>query len=304
MKKDDDKPVIFNSISDLHRVLGLPRPLHPLISLNDNSKMGVSRDQLPKSFLLNYYKISYKKSTGGKIKYGQNYYDFDEGGLVFTAPNQLLAIADDTEYYGFTLLFHPDLIRNHALGRTIKQYGFFSYAANEALHLSDKERSIILSLFENIDGELQSQMDDFTQDVILSQIELILNYSNRFYKRQFLTRKAVNHDLLSKMEELLDAYFDNETALVKGLPTVQYLADSLSLSPHYLSDLLRSLTGQNAQQHIHAKLIEKAKEVLAGSALTVAEVAYKLGFEHPQSFSKLFKNKTQQTPLAYRESFN
>jgi AraC-like DNA-binding protein len=297
-------PTSFNSISALHRVLGLPKPLHPLISIVDNTQIAVEKSQLPSSFFLDFYKISYKKGLSGKIKYGQNYYDFDEGGLVFTSPNQLLAITDDTEYAGLTLLIHPDFIRNYSLGKNIQKFGFFSYSVNEALHLSEKEKAIILNILKDIGEELESAIDDFSQDVIISQIELLLNYSNRFYRRQFITRKAVNNDLLGKLENLLNDYFNNETTLKDGLPTVQYLADQLAVSPHYLGDLLRSLTGQNAQQHIHNKLIEKAKEFLSTSNLSVAEVAYQLGFEHPQSFNKLFKRKTNLSPLEFRQSFN
>jgi AraC family transcriptional activator of pobA len=304
MKKEEHIPHQFNSISDLHRALGLPKPLHPLVSLVDNTEIAVEKDQLPASFLLNFYKISYKKGLNGKMRYGQNYYDFDEGGMAFTSPNQLLAITEDAEYQGSTLLIHPDFIRNYPLGKNIKNFGFFSYDTHEALHLSDKEKSTILNIFKNIEDELSSAIDDFSQDVIITQIELLLNYSNRFYKRQFITRKAVNNDLLTKAETLLNDYFSNETALVKGLPTVQYLGDQLNVSPRYLSDMLRSLIGQNAQQYIHLKLIEKAKEILSISNLSVAEVAYQLGFEHPQSFNKLFKRKTNLSPLEFRLSFN
>jgi len=305
VKKEEHIPYQFNSISDLHRVLGLPKPLHPMVSLVDNTAIAVDNDQIPASFLLNFYKISYKKSLRGKIKYGQGYYDFDEGGLIFTAPNQLLATADDdAEYKGYTLLVHPDFIMNYPLGKNIKNFSFFSYDTNEALHLSEKEKMVILGIFKNIEDELQSSIDDFSQDVIITQIELILNYSNRFYKRQFITRKAVSNDLLAKSETLLHDYFKNDMPLMKGLPTVQYLAEQLNVSPHYLSDMLRSLTGQNAQQHIHHKLIEKAKEILSISNLSVAEIAYQLGFEHPQSFNKLFKRKTNLSPLEFRQSFN
>lgn len=304
MKKEEHIPHQFNSISELHRMLGLPKPLHPLVSLVDNTKIAVEKEILRLSFLLNFYKISYKTGLRGKIRYGQNYYDFDEGGMVFTSPNQLLAAEEDTEYKGYTLLVHPDFLRNYPLAKNIKDYGFFSYAANEALHLSEKEKLIILNIFKNIEDELQSAIDDFSQDVIIAQIELILSYSNRFYKRQFITRKAANHDLLAKLETLLNDYFNKETALMKGIPTVQYVADELHVSTHYLSDMLRTLTGQNAQQHIHSKLIEKAKEILSISNLSVAEVAYQLGFEHPQSFNKLFKQKTNLSPLQFRQSFN
>jgi AraC family transcriptional activator of pobA len=305
VKKEENIPQQFNSMSDIHRVLGLPKPLHPLISLVDNAKIVINKDAFPASFLLNFYKISYKKALRGKIKYGQGYYDFDEGGMGFTSPNQLLSTIDeDAEYQGYTLLIHPDFIRNYSLGRKINSFGFFSYSVNEALHLSEKEKSVIVSIYKNIDDELQSNIDDFSQDVIISQIELLLNYSNRFYKRQFITRKAVSNDLLTKSETLLNDYFNDQTALMKGLPTVQYLADHLNMSSRYLSDMLRSLTGQSAQQHIHNKLIEKAKEILSISNLSVAEIAYELGFEHPQSFNKLFKRKTNLSPLEFRQSFH
>lgn len=305
MKKGKDGPAVFNSISALHRILGFPKPLHPLISLVDYADIKVPPEELPHSLLLNFYKISYKKNLTGKIKYGQHYYDFDEGGISFMAPNQVISNAEDgKDYSGYTLLFHPDLIRNYPLGIKIKNYGFFSYAANEALFLSDKEKQTIFSLFENIKEELSNTIDDFSQDVMVSHIEVLLNYSNRFYKRQFITRKTVNHDLLVRMEALLNNYFNEEESLTKGFPTVEYLARSFNLSPRYLSDMLRSLTGQNAQQHIHEKLIEKAKEYLTATTLSVAEIAYKLGFEHPQSFNKLFKRKVNLTPLAFKRSFN
>jgi AraC family transcriptional activator of pobA len=305
MKKEANSPFRINSISELHRMLGLPKPLHPLISLIDNTTMVLDETYFNASFLFNFYKISFKKTLKGVIGYGQGYYDFDEGGLMFTAPNQLISIiGDDKEYEGFSLLLHPDFIRNYPLSKNIKSYGFFSYEANEALHLSDKEKTIILGVLDNIQQELNGAIDDFSQDLMISYIEVLLNYSNRFYKRQFITRKAVNNDLLVKMEDVLSNYFDKKEPLDKGLLTVEYLAQHLNVSPRYLSDMLRSLTGQNAQQHIHEKLIEKAKEFLSTSHLTVAEIAYQLGFEHPQSFSKIFKKKTNVTPLEFRASFN
>ncbi|MCW3116729.1 MAG: transcriptional regulator, AraC family [Chitinophagaceae bacterium] len=306
MKRElENSPFAFNSISELHRALGLPKPLHPLVSLVDYGNIKIDRTLLSTSFILNFYKISYKKALHGKIKYGQNYYDFDEGGLVFISPNQLFASSDEElDFAGYTLLIHPDFIRNHSLGKTIKNFGFFSYSANEALHLSEKENQIIVSIFENIEYELTSTIDDFSQDLMIAHIEVLLNYSNRFYKRQFITRKAVSSDLLEQMESLLNNYFNTETALMKGIPTVQYLSEQLLVSPRYLSDMLRTLTGQNTQQHIHNKLIEKAKEILSSSNLSVAQVAYQLGFEHPQSFNKIFKQKTNLTPVEFKQSFN
>lgn len=305
MKKDLNIPYNYNSLSDLHRLLGLPKPLHPLISLINNSDNQLRTTDLPDTHTSVFYKLSFKQALKGKLKYGRQYYDFDEGGLFFVSPNQVTAIGENNgDYSGYTLIVHPDFLLNYPLAAKIKQYGFFSYTANEALHLSSKEREIIISIFENIEDELQNRLDDFTQDVIISQIESLLNYSNRFYKRQFLTRKSVNIDLLQKMEQLLDDCFNNAKALNQGIPTVQYLADKLNLSPNYLSDMLRNLTGQNAQQHIQNRLIEKAKEVLSSTQLSISEIAYELGFEHTQSFSRLFKNKTKQTPLEFRQSFN
>jgi len=304
MKTEENSPFKINSISHLHELLGFPKPVHPLISLNRNADMVVESDLLNQHFLLNFYKISYKKSLKGKFGYGQGYYDFNEGGMIFTAPNQLLSTSqDDMDYEGLSLLIHPDFFRNYALAVKIKTYGFFSYSANEALFLSDNEKQVIFSVFDNIQTELNGTIDDFSQDVIISHVEVLLNYSNRFYKRQFITRKAVSSDLLTRVELLLSEYFEGEETLSKGLPTVDYLANQLSLSPRYLSDLLRSLTGQSAQQHIHEKLIEKAREYLTATNLSVAEIAYQLGFEHPQSFNKLFKNKTNQTPVEFKQAF-
>ncbi|MCE3074345.1 helix-turn-helix domain-containing protein [Chryseobacterium gwangjuense] len=304
MEKKDYSPLKISSVSELHTILQLPKPLHPLISLVDNRTMSVNKDFLHRSFTLGFYKISYKFSENGKIGYGQGYYDFNEGGMMFTAPNQVLITDENAEYYGYTLFIHPDFLRNYPLAKNIKKYGFFSYDTNEALHLSEKEKTTIVSLMNNINDELHTAIDEISQDVIISYIEVLLNYSNRFYKRQFITRKMVNHDLLSKMDDLLEDYFNSQKTLTNGLPTVDFLASELHLSAHYLSDMLRNLTGQNAQQHIHEKLIEKAKEYLTTTGFSVSEVAYQLGFEHSQSFNKLFKKKTNTTPLSYKQSFN
>lgn len=305
MKKEEKSLQSFSTISDAHHAFGLPKPLHPLVSLIDNTVYPVAASKLEQSHVLNFYKISYKPKQG-KLRYGQTFYDFDEGGLLFASPNQVIGgssgqeIRDCSQY---TLLIHPDFLWNYPLAKKIKQYGFFSYSANEALHLSDQEKTTIFSLFKVIGEELSSRIDDFSHDVLISQIELLLNYANRFYKRQFITRKPANTDLLQKLEDILNGYFNQEKGL-KGIPTVQFLSESLHLTPSYLSDMLRSLTGQNTQQHIHTKLIEKAKEKLSITSLSVAEIAYELGFEHPQSFNKLFKTKTNLSPLEFRRSFN
>lgn len=305
MKKNNHQPYIFHSIAEMNKALGMPPPAHPLIALNDYKDISGDISDIAKGMLMDFYKISYKKYLSGKIRYGQHHYDFNEGGLSFISPNQLIAEDESNgECEGFTLLIHPDFFRGYALAANIKNYGFFSYAANEALQLSEKEKETLLGVFKNIGDELQQRLDKFSQDVIISQIELLLNYSNRFYNRQFITRSAVNHDILTQMETLLEDYFNARNGMEKGLPTVQYLADAMHVSPGYLSDLLRNLTGLNAQQHIHQKMIEKAKIILSGSNLSVAEIAYRLGFEHPQSFSKIFKRKTNQTPVEFKQSLN
>lgn len=300
-----NSPLKVNSISEMHKVLGFPKPLHPLISLVNYADIKTPYEEWPNAIVPNFYKISYKKSLTGRIRYGQGYYDFDEGGLSFIAPKQVIACADDEQdYSGYTLLIHPDFIRKYPLSTRIKNLGFFSYSANESLFLSEREKQVIFTVFENIQDELSNTIDDFSQDVVISHIEVLLNYSSRFYKRQFITRNAVNHDLLTRMEQLLTEYFDKGESLTKGVPTVENLASQLNLSPRYLSDMLRSLTGQNAQHKIHDKLIEKAKEYLTTTNFSVAEVAYQLGFEHPQSFNKLFKKKTSFTPFKFKQSFN
>ena len=296
-------PRVFNSLTDLHRVFGLPSPLHPLVSCVDLSQVSVREGELGDTFVLGFYKVAYKMGAHGQARYGQQYYDFGEGGLVCTAPNQTFESPAGVKARGVMLLFHPDLLLSYPLARKIRDFGFFAYAAREALHVSEREKEVLLMVFRSIEGELNGHIDDSTQDVVVSQIELLLNYSQRYYRRQFITRKAVNHDLLQRMEKLLADYFDHEEAGVRGLPTVQYLADQLHLSPSYLSDMLRSLTGRSAQQHIHDKLIEKAKERLTTTDRSVSEIAYDLGFGYAQSFSRLFKTKTRQSPLEFRRSF-
>ncbi len=304
MKKEENSLYKFESLTDFHRVFGLPKPLHPMVSFIDIRELQKLPEEFPKSMVLNFYKISYKTGLCGQAKYGQNYYDFGEGGLVFTAPNQIFESPIGNVNSGYLLIIHPDFFLSYPLAKKVKEYGFFSYAANEALHLSDGEKEIILSIFKIINDELNSRIDDFSQDVMIAQIELLLNYSNRFYKRQFITRKVVNSDLLQKLEITLDDYFNNNKSLKQGIPTVQYLSEHLNVSASYLSDMLRSLTGQNTQHLIHNKLVEKAKEKLSTSNLSVSEIAFELGFEHPQSFSRLFKSKTNLSPIEFRQSFN
>jgi len=296
-------PVIFNSLSQLHKAMGQTAPTHPLISIMNYGDAKFDPKDFEKGIILNFYKISFKTSFSGKLKYGQGYYDFEEGGMSFIAPGQLLKMQDEeADYSGMTLHIHPDFLRSYPLNSGIKQYGFFSYSAAEALYLSEKEKAVILSIYRFIQDELNERIDKFSQDVIISQIEVLLNYANRFYDRQFLTRKAVNNDLLARLEQQLEDYFNKDSSLIKGLPAVNAVAENLNVTPRYLSDLLRNLVGLNTQQFIHEKVIEKAKEYLAKDGLTIAEIAYHLGFEHPQSFNKLFKSKTSLSPSDYRRS--
>lgn len=300
MKK---QPVVFNSLSQLHKAMGQPAPSHPLVGIINYGEAVFDPKDYEQGIILNFYKISFKTSFSGRLRYGQGFYDFEEGGMSFIAPGQLLRIQDEeADYDGMTLHIHPDFLRPYAIGTQIKQYGFFNYSAAEALYLSESEKEKILHIYRFIQDELRERIDKFSQDVIISQIELLLNYCNRFYDRQFLTHKAVNHDVLTKLEAMLDQYLNDQQALHKGLPAVDMVAAQLNQTPRYLSDLLRNLTGQTTQQFIHEKVIEKAKALLAKDHLTVAEIAYQLGFEYPQSFHKLFKSKTAQSPLDYRKS--
>jgi len=257
---------------------------------------------------IDFYTISLKRNFNGKLQYGQKDYDFSGGMLTFMSPKQVLSIENEKNatknQYGFLLLIHPDFLWNTSLAKTIKQYQYFNYAVNEALFLSDKEEATINILMKNIEQEYQSNIDTFRQNIIISQIETLLHYSERFYQRQFITRKINNHQILDKLEELLNDYFNNEDLSIKGLPSVHYIAETLNVSPNYLSGLLKALTQQSTQQYIHDKLIEKAKEKLSTTSLSVSEIAYQLGFEHPQSFHRLFKNRTSVSPLEFRQSFN
>ncbi len=306
MKNKEDKLVRFISISESHEAFGLPKPQHPLISLmHFNASNPFNTEMAPIYDVLDFYKITFITHNSGKLKYGQDYYDFNEGSMLFLAPNQLVGT---TEYnrntYAYLLLIHPDFLVGYPLAKKIKQYGYFSYSVNEALHLSDVEMKTILSIYKIMEQELNNRVDEFSQEVIIAQIELLLSYVNRFYKRQFISRKAVNNDILQRVETIVDEYFNSEQPLHQGIPTVRFIAEKLNISPGYLSDLLRSLIGQNGQQYIHKKLIEKAKEKLSTTHSTVSEIAYELGFEHSQSFNKLFKTKTKLSPLEYRGSFN
>jgi len=296
----------IKSISEYHKVRGLPKPEHPLISLIDYADMKHSPGINTVSWVFDFYFIALKKNMNGRFKYGQQEYDFDEGTLFFISPGQVfrIEVTDDApDKSGWMLLVHPDFLWNFPLANTIKKYAYFSYSVNEALFLSEKEEITLSGIIQNIQQEYQANIDNFSQQIIISQIEVLLNYAERFYHRQFITRRITNHQVLDQVESFLNRYFD-ENAVERGLPTVNDLAAELNLSPDYLSSLLKVTTGQSTQQHIHDKLIERAKEKLSTTTLTISEIAYQLGFGHPQSFSKLFKSKTNLSPIAFRQSFN
>lgn len=294
------------TISEYHKAMGLPKPEHPLISVI-NYEFITLPCKTQRNLIFDFYSIALDRNFKGKMKYGQRHGNFDKGILFLMAPGQVFGIdiekGETTNRSGWLLLIHPDFLWNTSLAKTIKQYDYFSYSVHEALFLSDKEEATIVRIMQNMAQEYQANIDQFTQPVIIAQLELLLTYADRFYQRQFMRRKGINHTILNRLEDLLNKYFNNE-ALIKGrLPTVQYLAASLNISPGYLSGLLKALTGQNTQQYIHSKLIEHAKEKLSTTNLSVSEIAYELGFEHPQSFSRLFKVKTNFSPLEFRQSF-
>lgn len=294
------------SITALHLYLKLKRPSNPLISVFDFNDVSVDPKTLLSAVTTDFYVVAIKSDCAGKFKYGQHYYDFDDGIMYFIAPNQVVQFEDIllSEVKGSVLVVHPDFLQGYPLASAIKEYGYFSYAANEALHLSEREEQSVTDIIDNIRSETENNMDVFTQDLLISNIDLLLKYCDRFYNRQFLTRKKVNHDLLTQLENILDDYFKSERLTIDGIPTVQFIASEMSISPNYLSDMLRVHTGQTTQQHIQNRLIEKAKELLSTTRMSVSEIAYHLGFEHPQSFHRLFKNRTAISPLEFRQTFN
>jgi AraC-like DNA-binding protein len=306
---NNKQPYRIKTISEFHHLKKLPTPAHPLISVINVEDMSNTHVNNPGIFVHDFYLIALKRNCAVKMKYGQQEYDFDEGTMFFTSPNQVFGVEHDNsktaeKKSGWMLLIHPDFLWKTSLAKNIKQYEYFDYAVHEALFLSEKEEAVMNNIIENIQQEYQSNIDKFSQDIIIAQLEVLLNYADRFYHRQFLTRKITNHQILERMEHLLTKYFVSDDLMKSGLPTVQYIAESLNMSPNYLSGLLKTLTGQSTQQHIHNKLIEKAKEKLSTTDLSVSEIAYDLGFEYPQSFSKLFKSKTNSSPLEFRASFN
>lgn len=292
----------FLSLSEFHTMSGLPKPEHPRVSFIRLEDM-ILPEKLSDHMILDFYKIAYK-DTIGSAKYGQHHYDFGEGGLVFTASGQVFEKPKNNKTKGFIILLHPDFLLSYPLAKKIKQYGFFSYSADEALQVSEKEKETLFSGFNIIEEELKGRTDDFSQDVVISQLGLLLNYSSRYYNRQFITFKAVNDHLTEKFEKAPDFYSNSGMELQNGMPTVQNLAGRLHVSASCLSDMLRSLTGLSTQQHIHNRFVETAKEILSTTDLSVSETAYHKGFEYPQPFTRLFRSKINQTPLEFRQSFN
>lgn len=293
--------VDIRSISEVHKLYGAGSPKHPLITVIDLGKYHANHDKDLVSYRLDLYCIFCKKFNG-VLKYGRSYYDFSEGSLMFIAPGQVTSSSPGPHAEeGWGLFFHPDLINNSPLGRKINDYSFFHYESNEALHVSEDEKAVLLASIENISKEYRQNIDKHTQSLIQSNIELLLNYCSRFYDRQFYTREKVSSDVVQQFEKFLKEYFGQETLINTGLPNVGYFASRLNLSPNYLSDLLNKFTGKTTQEHIHLQLVDKAKSLLWGTSNSVSEIAYALGFEHPSHFTRLFKQKTGYAPSDYRQ---
>jgi AraC-like DNA-binding protein len=299
-----NEPIIHsNSIAEIRTIFGFGSSTHPLITILDTEKIAYGEETVGQRFSSDLYCIALKDSSCG-IDYGRNSYDFDDGVLIFTAPKQIITVKKPqalNQVKGWMLYFHPDLIRNTALGSKIDEYNFFNYEVNEALHLSENEQQTLNQIVQLIQGEIQERIDNHSQEVLVSNIELLLNYSKRFYERQFNTRSASNLDVVSKVESLLKNYYSENKLIEQGQPTIQFLADHCHLSASYLSDLLSKNTGRSAKDHINDFLVEKAKHLLLSSGDSIGGVAYSLGFNYPHYFGRLFKQKTGITPQEYRQ---
>ena len=302
-----DSPIRIKTISQFHTLRGLPKPKHPLISVINFEDMAPALESGKQRLMFDFYMISVKRDMDHKYKYGQQDYDFDEGVMFCMAPHQILSVIREENGKnpsGWMMMIHPDFLWNTPLASAIKKYEFFDYSVNEALFLSEDEEIKIQQITDNIKQEYQTNIDRFSQNIIISQLETLLNYAERFYQRQFITRHKTHHQFLERLEILLKDYFEGNNLKEQGLPSVQLLSDKFNMSQYYMRSLLKTLTGQTTQQYIHEKLIEKAKEKLSTTELSVSEIAYELGFEHSQSFSKLFKAKTDISPLEFRKSLN
>jgi len=303
MKKDETKTIAYKvqTISELHEIAGFEKPKHPLVTVIDYSKVNVIDTPEHGSFICSFYSINFKNHCS--FVYGRQAFDHKEGTLHCTAPEQVITFdrkKEEGSTEGWGLYFHPELIRNTSLGKKIHEYSFFLYTENEALHLSDHEKQTLLSILKQMEKEYNTNIDHYSHDLIISNIELLLNYCKRYYGRQFITRTNQNKDILVRFETFISDYFNSGQLKNNGLPTVKQCAEKMNLSPNYFSDLLKSETGKNAQEHIHYYMLEKAKTLLKNSNRTINEIAYELGFEYPQNFSKLFKKKVGTTPTLYR----
>lgn len=293
--------IIIKTISEAHRLLNVDKPVHPLVSVCRHiPQMNLDVSNVKVCF--DFYIISLKSNINGKINYGRNIYDFEEGTMLFAAPGQVFSVTDEPmiDLEGWTLFIHPDLIRKSKLYQDIHHYEFFAYHANEALHLSEKEKQSLSEIVHNIESEINQNLDRHSQDLIIHNLESILKYSQRFYDRQFLTRTNQNKDFITRFENYLNDYFNSEKLIKLGIPSAKQLGEELNMSGHYLSDLLKIETGKTAKEHVHLKLIDKAKNLLLNSNTSIKTLAYDLGFESPQYFSKLFKKKTGFSPSEYR----
>lgn len=303
--KTDIPTIHIKTLVQQHQLVGVAKPKHPMFSVLRFSDFATIENDVRVKLLSDFYQISLKKDCPCKIKYGQTQYDFDEGIMSFFSPRQvsLLEPGDWLPSSGWLLLIHPDFLRCSPLNQKIKSYDFFDYKMNEALLLSQEEEETITGILEQLEKEYSLPIDQFSQDVVLANLDLLLTYCNRYYNRQFIVRKPGHSELLVKVEAILADYITNQST-ENGLPTASSVASELNLSVKYLSDCLKQLTGQTTQQLIHEKLLERAKDLLTTTNFSISQIAYELGFENPQSFSKLFKNKTSTTPLKFRESFH
>ncbi len=299
-----DAFISIKSVADLHRFYDEGSPKHPLITVIDLKNVSRSDENFADYlYSLDLYTIVYKKFKGS-LKYGRSNYDFQEGTLMFTTPNQVMSPSADTEVEeGWFLAFHPDFIYGSDLGKKIQKYSFFQYESNEALHISEDEKVLLDEVIARIKKEYSQNIDRHTQGLILNQIEMLLNYSDRFYDRQFFTRNKTGNDITQRFESLLNDFFNDAHLIEKGIPEVKYFAEKLNLSSNYLSDLLSKFTGKTTIEHIHLKLVDKAKNILLGTTKSVSEIAYELGFEHPSHFTKIFKTKAGISPLHFRKQF-
>ncbi|MCI4669556.1 MAG: AraC family transcriptional regulator [Bacteroidia bacterium] len=293
----------IKSISEAHDFYGFEKPKHPLVSVLPIDERMTTFDYGERRYTFDFYQISLKEGINGTLSYGRNSYDFREGAMTFIKPNQIVKVENSEDFQGgkgWTLLFHPDLIRRSELSHSIENYSFFEYDTNEALHLSQGEKAELTGLTQQIEKEYQQHIDKHSQEIIIAHIDMLLKYSKRYYDRQFYTRTNLNKDLVSKFEQIMRTYYQTGKALEQGVLSVKYCAQSLNMSSNYFGDLIKLETGRSAKDHIQYYIIEKAKTKLLGSEDTMSEIAYSLGFEYPQGLNKLFKAKTGMSPSQYR----